>query len=563
LKKLVLLSLISSIPAFVLAQGETPVVPVNPVPAAPVAGTPAIPAAQAIPVPAAQPIPVPAAQPIPVPAAQPIPVPAAQPIPVPAAQPIPVPAAQPVPATPTIPTPGIPATPAVPAVPAVPATPAAPTVDVPPIAVPTIKSPQVPKPGTSTPVKPIQIQVPNTTGSAGGVTATAVPGTGSGTTLTVPPPVAPKPDLTAPADVAAAPADAIRTSSGLASKVLTVGTGTQKPGPTDECTVHYSGWTLDGKLFDSSVQRGRPATFPLNGVIRGWTEGLQLMVPGEKRRLWIPSAMAYGDNPPPRPGGSAPPAGNLTFDVELISIKNASTGKIYDATPEPEPVVPTEPAEDDTALPECLAYVEALIEAGAVDKSSKIWRTRMPIYKPLTFAKGRKYFWDLDTNKGLVRVEFKPDVAPQHVSSFMYLTMMEYFDGLTFHRVIPGFMAQGGCPLGTGKGNPGYLIQGEFDGKFEPKMITENGKEIEAGREYTGTKHDKAGILSAANSGPKTEGSQFFLTFGPTSWLDSKHTVFGQVVAGLDILKLLEEQGSSSGAPKERLEITRATVVVE
>ena len=93
----------------------------------------------------------------------------------------------------------------------------------------------------------------------------------------------------APADVAKAPADAAKTASGLASKVLTPGKGTAKPGPTDMVTVHYSGWTTDGKMFDSSLSQPAPATFPLNRLIKGWGEGLQLMVVGEKTRFWIPA----------------------------------------------------------------------------------------------------------------------------------------------------------------------------------------------------------------------------------------------------------------------------------
>ena len=119
----------------------------------------------------------------------------------------------------------------------------------------------------------------------------------------------------APADVKAAPEDAVKTASGLASKVLEKGKGTTHPAPTDNVSVHYSGWTTDGKLFDSSVTRGTPATFPLNRVITGWTEGVQLMVEGEKRRFWIPAKLAYGDNPPP-----GAPAGLLVFDVELLKI---------------------------------------------------------------------------------------------------------------------------------------------------------------------------------------------------------------------------------------------------
>ncbi|MFD2255097.1 FKBP-type peptidyl-prolyl cis-trans isomerase [Luteolibacter algae] len=124
--------------------------------------------------------------------------------------------------------------------------------------------------------------------------------------------------IEAPSDVAAVPDDAQKTDSGLASKVLTKGTGNEKPAAADEVTVHYSGWTTDGKLFDSSVKRGQPATFPLNGVIKGWTEGLQLMTVGEKRRFWIPADLAYGENP-----GGGRPGGLLVFDVELLDIKAA------------------------------------------------------------------------------------------------------------------------------------------------------------------------------------------------------------------------------------------------
>src|SRR5690606_11260891 len=99
----------------------------------------------------------------------------------------------------------------------------------------------------------------------------------------------------APPDVAAPPADAEKTASGLASKVLKPGTGTDKPGVNDTVKVHYSGWTKDGTPFDSSETRGRPATFGVTKVIKGWTEGLQLMVVGEKRRFWIPAELAYGE----------------------------------------------------------------------------------------------------------------------------------------------------------------------------------------------------------------------------------------------------------------------------
>jgi peptidylprolyl isomerase len=116
-----------------------------------------------------------------------------------------------------------------------------------------------------------------------------------------------------PPDVAAAPADAVRTSTNLASTVIAPGKGSRHPRPNSTVTVHYTGWTTDGKTFDSSVTRGEPSTFSLNGVIPGWTEGVQMMVEGEKRRFWIPARLAY-DGVPGRPQGT------LVFDIELIKI---------------------------------------------------------------------------------------------------------------------------------------------------------------------------------------------------------------------------------------------------
>jgi cyclophilin family peptidyl-prolyl cis-trans isomerase len=126
-----------------------------------------------------------------------------------------------------------------------------------------------------------------------------------------------------------------------------------------------------------------------------------------------------------------------------------------------------------------------------------------------------------------------------HVSSTVYLTRLGFYDGLAFHRVIPGFMAQGGCPEGKGTGGPGYTFDGEFSARV---------------------KHDRPGLLSMANAGPGTDGSQFFLTFVPTPWLDGKHTIFGEVVEGQEVLGRMESLGSASGRPSETLRITKATV---
>ena len=117
----------------------------------------------------------------------------------------------------------------------------------------------------------------------------------------------------APPDVAAPPADAQKTTSGLASKVLQKGTGDKTPSSQEMVVVHYTGWTTDGKVFDSSIVRGKPNTFSVGRLIKGFTEGLQLMTVGEKRRLWIPQELAYGGQP-------GRPAGMLVFDIELLEI---------------------------------------------------------------------------------------------------------------------------------------------------------------------------------------------------------------------------------------------------
>jgi len=130
-----------------------------------------------------------------------------------------------------------------------------------------------------------------------------------------------------PPDVAAPPADAAKTPSGLASKVLSPGNGKQKPAPNDLVTVHYTGWTTDGKMFDSSRARNAPATFPLDRVIAGWRECVGLMVIGESRRCWIPQELAYK-------GQAGRPAGMLVFDIELLD------AKVSPSTPPPDVAAP-------------------------------------------------------------------------------------------------------------------------------------------------------------------------------------------------------------------------------
>jgi cyclophilin family peptidyl-prolyl cis-trans isomerase len=189
-----------------------------------------------------------------------------------------------------------------------------------------------------------------------------------------------------------------------------------------------------------------------------------------------------------------------------------------------------------------LAEIDRYIADKNTDRSRQGWKLSLPEPPSVKFDGKRRYLWELDTNVGPLSVRLFPDVAPKHVASTIYLTRLGFYDGLGFHRVITQFMAQGGCPRSTGTGGPGY----EYDGEFDAKV-----------------KHDRPGLLSMANAGPGTDGSQFFLTFVPTPWLDGKHTIFGEVVAGQETLAALESRGSKGGQTREKLEIRKATIRVE
>jgi cyclophilin family peptidyl-prolyl cis-trans isomerase len=194
--------------------------------------------------------------------------------------------------------------------------------------------------------------------------------------------------------------------------------------------------------------------------------------------------------------------------------------------------------------PDAVAAIDAFIAKQKIDKSKAKWKEHLPKPPKVAFDATKKYFWLLDTNVGTLKIELFSDVAPMHVSSTIYLTRLGFYDGVAFHRVISGFMAQGGDPLGQGTGGPGYKYDGEFSSSRKAK-------------------HSKTGILSMANAGPGTDGSQFFLTFGPTPHLDGKHTVFGEVVEGGATVKELEKRGSSSGRPVEPVQIRKASIAVE
>lgn len=193
------------------------------------------------------------------------------------------------------------------------------------------------------------------------------------------------------------------------------------------------------------------------------------------------------------------------------------------------------------AVGSALVATDALISQRPVDTSVPDWREHLHRPPPVRFPPDQRYYWMLFTSEGLLRIELLPDQAPRHVGTMMYLTRLGFFDGLVFHRIIPKFMAQGGDPTGTGQGGPGFRYAGEFPRRSAPK-------------------HDERGVVSMANAGPRTDGSQFFILFDEAPHLDGKHTIFGRVVEGLGTLRAIEARGSQDGEPTRPVVIERAEI---
>jgi cyclophilin family peptidyl-prolyl cis-trans isomerase len=218
-----------------------------------------------------------------------------------------------------------------------------------------------------------------------------------------------------------------------------------------------------------------------------------------------------------------------------------------DATPKPEKPAKAakaaksaKGAHDAAASDKAIAAIDAQIAAAKVDKSAAGWKQHLPQPRVVTFDPAKKYYAHMTTNVGTMTIEFKPKVAPMHVTNFIYLARLGFYDGLKFHRVMKGFMAQGGDPAGNGSGGPGY----QFSGEFSPSA-----------------KHDQVGVVSTANAGPDTDGSQFFIMFKAYPTLDMKYSIFGQVVEGLETVKKLEDAGNpGDGPPTQPLHITSVTI---
>jgi peptidyl-prolyl cis-trans isomerase B (cyclophilin B) len=184
-------------------------------------------------------------------------------------------------------------------------------------------------------------------------------------------------------------------------------------------------------------------------------------------------------------------------------------------------------------------------QAQALEKLGKENEWKLKLTKPemMKFDPQKEYFWILETNKGNIKIRLMPEVAPMHVTSTIFLTNKGFYDNLLFHRVVTGFMAQSGDPLGTGLGNPGY----QYEGEFSPNV-----------------RFDRPFLLGMANvaNRPGSDGSQFFITFVPVPQLNDKHTIFGEVVEGQDTVKKLDAAGGPppDGKPKEELRILKAKI---
>lgn len=147
----------------------------------------------------------------------------------------------------------------------------------------------------------------------------------------------------------------------------------------------------------------------------------------------------------------------------------------------------------------------------------------------------------METTKGVMEFELYDDLVPITAGNFKKLVAQGYYDGVIFHRIIKEFMVQGGDPTGTGKEGPGYTIPDEF---------------------VSSLRHTQKGLLSMANAGPNTGGSQFFITLVPTPWLDNKHAIFGHIILGEDILNIIGAAPTDlQDRPKEEIKITKATII--
>lgn len=330
----------------------------------------------------------------------------------------------------------------------------------------------------------------------------------------------------------------VELESGVLYRVLSAGNidSPKRASRNTPVSCHYEGSLSDGTVFDSSFQRGKPHTFKPSQVIPGWTEVLQLMPEGAKWRVVLPADKAYGG----RRAGKIPPFSVLVFELEVLEIDPApepgSGGGGFMALLKNPMVI--------SALVLLLYLAQKNLSGSG---SSRQVGPRVPLEDVAGKADNPKVWFDLkagDTYLGRIEFELFAAVVPKTAENFRALCTGEKggnltYKGCPFHRIIPRFMLQGG-DFTRLNGTGGLSIYGaKFPDEFENGYVA----------------HETPGLLSMANSGPNTNGSQFFVTTVVTSWLDKKHVVFGRVTKGMDVVKAVEALGSGSGEPKKSVVI--------
>lgn len=324
----------------------------------------------------------------------------------------------------------------------------------------------------------------------------------------------------------------IKLPSGLMYKVVKEQKDKTLPSPkaSTPCQCHYSGRLVDGKEFDSSYKRGKPTTFAPNQVIQAWKEAMQLMREGDKWELYVPASLGYGSSGTgPIPGGAA-----LIFEMELVKIEEEGGGSGW--------------------LPILLILGGLAFVAFMFMNQGSAAAANMQVVSldAASSPANPRVFFDMEIGgeaAGRIEMELFSTVTPKTAENFRALSTGEkgignsgkplYFKDSKFHRIIPGFMCQGG-DITRGNGMGGESIYGgSFADEFENGMV----------------KHTGPFLLSMANRGKNTQSSQFFITTTKTSHLDGKHVVFGRVVAGEEVVRKMEEVGSSSGTPSKQVRI--------
>ena len=240
---------------------------------------------------------------------------------------------------------------------------------------------------------------------------------------------------------------------------------------------------------------------------------------------------ACGGGSQPQPT-AVPAAGEAAATTETTGQAAAASGSVTDTTGTTATGTETD-TQAAAATPYPTVPPPAEVSQGGASAKAPADRADMYSAAPeMTIDPAKFYYATLKTDKGDIKVQLFADRAPETVNNFVYLAREGFYNDTTFHRVIEGFMAQGGDPTGTGAGGPGYQF----------------GDEI-----WPGAAFDRPGLLAMANAGPGTNGSQFFLTFGPTEWLNGQHTIFGEIVEGMDVLDKITRVEPGSGQTGDKI----------